>query len=123
MTNNNRQTQRTKNQEISLVCQAKSALAWPAHMKVFCADSDAMDPFIKRNDFVVVDTTQNDIREAVYALQLGDLVVIRRVQPLTSGKIRIICDNKHYQMDEVSAELVNIEAVIGRAVMVERHLY
>lgn len=108
--------------QISLLNTAQSALPWPEHMKVFGVTNDDMEPFIQRNDFVVVDTTQKTIREAVYALQLGGSVRIRRLQPLTSGKIRVLCDNLNYQDEEIDGSLLNTQNIIGRVVMAERHL-
>ena len=109
------------NHQISLLNTAQSALQWPEHMKVFGVTSDDMEPFIQQNDFVVVDITQKDIREAVYALQFGSTIKIRRLQPLISGKIRIMCDNPHYQDEEINRSF--LQNIIGRVVMAERHFY
>jgi phage repressor protein C with HTH and peptisase S24 domain len=111
-----------QNDRNSLLSTAQSALQWPEHMKVFRVTSDNMEPFIQQNDFVVVDTLQTELREAVFAFQNDNTICIRRIQPLLSGKIRVLVDNPKYPANEVERSIFDAQNIIGRVVMAERHL-
>jgi phage repressor protein C with HTH and peptisase S24 domain len=109
--------------DISPVSQACSALQWPEQLKVFRVDSDSMDPFIKKQDYVVVDTYYQEIVNAVYALTFGGQVVIRRLNNLSSGRVAIQCDNPRCGTEEVALSQLQGGQIIGRVRYVEKQLF
>lgn len=59
--------------------------------------SDEMSPTLNKEDIVIVDRTLATANTSgVYAIALGSDYVIRRVQRLFSGGLKVICDNKNY---------------------------
>jgi len=110
-------------QQVTLMGQAASAILWPAHMKIFRIDGDAMAPLLKEGDYVAVDTTKHSIREGIYAVQLGGGVAIRRLQPLPAGSVLLKCDHPLYSAEEVDASLLAKEgAIVGRVVFAEKRI-
>ena len=86
------------------------------YLHIITADGDSMEPTIKSGDFVIVDTSKTSITtDAVYAIQYGGSIFIKRVQLHPNGTILLISDNSKYQPMTVAAgENLN---VVGRCVL------
>lgn len=84
---------------------------------------DEMSPTLNDGDIVVVNVSLVAIdRNGLFALRLGERVVVRRIQMLATGDVLIICDNGSYRADTVSGVLVNTINVVGRVVWVGKRL-
>lgn len=86
------------------------------YLHIITADGDSMEPTIKSGDFVIVDTSKTSIStDAVYAIQYGGSIFIKRVQIHPTGTMLLISDNPRYQPMTVEAgESLN---VVGRCVL------
>jgi len=63
---------------------------------------DSMAPTLNKGDVVLVDLREDQRRtDGVYVIRLDDELLIKRVQFLPRGKVRIISDNKAYDSFDV----------------------
>lgn len=76
------------------------------------AAGDAMAPTIGDGNLVIIDTRKKD-KDGVYLLRSGDSVRFRRVQHLSDGSVRLLCDNPAYEAEMVSATAAVDLRVIG----------
>lgn len=116
-------TQALSGHSSSIVNHAESALLWPDHIKVIQMKGDCMFPYIRENDYVVVDTKQQEIFDGIYALSYKENVFIRRLQLLASGNVTIIHDNPRYDNEEIDTNQLQCGMVIGRAIYLEKKLF
>lgn len=91
----------------------------PAALILVLVDGDSMDPTFRSGDLVLVDTSANRlVREGVYVLRDGDMLLIKRVRAIFGGGIEIISDNQAFRSVSMTAnelESANFQ-VIGRVV-------
>jgi len=77
-----------------------------------------MAPTLLDKDTVLIDLNRTDLREGrIYAIAVGDVVQIKRLQLLAGGRIKVISDNPAYHTYEVRADEIRI---IGRMVWFAR---
>jgi len=86
-------------------------------LAVVRVDGDSMEPTLADGDWILIDRTQTRInREGVYALQIGDMVWIKRISLNLSEKlVRVISDNTNYPVQELEESELQI---LGRAVWI-----
>lgn len=82
----------------------------PKHIKVISVHGDSMRPTLQHGDQVLIDTACNHfIDDAIYAIQQGDMLRIKRIKLKLDGSIEVKSDNNHgfgtetYSKDEVTA--------------------
>ena len=80
---------------------------------------DSMDDVLKNNDTILVDHTQNEVRDGLYALRIGNEVFVKRIQRLPH-KLLVISANTAYPPFELSAD--DDYAIIGKVVWLGRLL-
>lgn len=89
----------------------------PESVALMCPQGDAMDPTVRTGDLVLLDLSQNQVRDdGIYALQLNDELVLRRVQTLMDGTAVICSDNPIYQKQEIPKNSAVSLDVIGRMI-------
>jgi len=72
-------------------------------------EGDSMAPTLFDGDTVLIDLNRADLREGrIYAIAVGDVVQIKRLQRLAGDRIRVISDNSAYHSYEVSAHDIRI---------------
>ncbi len=89
----------------------------PSYAHVLRLSGHSMAPTLLDKDLVIVDTSQNRVRdEEIYALAYGDAVLIKRLQPQLDGGMKIISDNKggHYSDAYLPAVDRHQLRVVGR---------
>ncbi len=89
----------------------------PSYAHVLRLSGHSMAPTLLDKDLVIVDTSQNRVRdEEIYALAYGDTVLIKRLQPQLDGGMKIISDNKggHYSDAYLPAADRHQLRVVGR---------
>jgi phage repressor protein C with HTH and peptisase S24 domain len=89
----------------------------PSYAHVLRLSGHSMAPTLLDKDLVIVDTSQNRVRdEEIYALAYGDAVLIKRLQPQLDGGMKIISDNKggHYSDAYLPASDRHQLRVVGR---------
>lgn len=85
--------------------------------KLFIATGygDSMEPTLRRDDLVMIDTTQQRIglADQVWALTYAGAGMIKRLRPLSGGRLLILSDNPSVPSQEVDQDEVHI---VGKVV-------
>lgn len=97
--------------EESISFQISTALL-PDHLKTrshrlvsFTVRGDSMEPVIFSGDRVVVDLMDRDIfTGGVYALRIGDQLLVKRLSLRANGNLSVMSDNPRYSTDEINAQ-------------------
>jgi hypothetical protein len=80
-----------------------------AKLVIFDVDGDSMSPTLMDKDTVLVDCGRKELREGrIYAIAVGDMVQIKRLQLLAGGKIKVISDNPAYHTYDVRISEIRI---------------
>ena len=66
-------------------------------IKCIQVDGDSMEPTLKNEDFVLIDTTQKYGVDGIYAINLHNQILIKRLEFNLDGTISIISDNSNYK--------------------------
>ena len=78
-----------------------------------------MEALLKDGDTILIDHTQNEVRDGLYALRIGNEVFVKHIQRLPH-KLQIISANPTYPPFELSAD--DDYAIIGKVVWLGRLL-
>ena len=78
-----------------------------------------MEDILKNNDTILIDHTQNEVRDGLYALRIGNEVFVKRIQRLPN-KLLVISANAAYPPFELSAD--DDYAIIGKVAWLGRLL-
>lgn len=68
----------------------------PSKMKIIEVDGDSMYPTLQAGDHVIIDETKTNGIDGIYALQLHNQILIKRLQFNLDGTIEIKSDNQSY---------------------------
>ncbi len=71
----------------------------PAKIKLIQVSGDSMFPTLHDGDFVVIDETKAYGVDGIYAINLHNQILIKRLKFKLNGTIQIISDNKDYEME------------------------
>lgn len=76
---------------------------------------DSMEPTLRRDDLVLIDTAQKRIglTDQIWALTYAGAGMIKRLRPITSGRILIMSDNPSVPPQEVDQDEIHI---VGKVV-------
>jgi phage repressor protein C with HTH and peptisase S24 domain len=78
---------------------------------------DSMEPSLSDGDTILVDTTDRQFEaNAIYVLQLGGSLLVKRIQRKMDGTVVIKSDNKAYEPEMVRGDMVEQLKVVGRVV-------
>lgn len=94
----------------------------PEKMSLISVSGDSMYPTLMAGDLVLINHSQNhlDPQGGLYAIALGDQILIKRLQTLyPSGKVRITSDNEKYDSFDLARDEVKIN---GRVIWFGREL-
>ncbi|WP_198314584.1 helix-turn-helix transcriptional regulator [Chitinibacter sp. GC72] len=88
--------------------------------QVFCmrVKGESMEPSLKDGCIVLVDTAQRRVAEGVFVLRMNDELLVKRLQPLPGGVVRVMSDNPAYASFEINlSQMAEHEIdIIGRAI-------
>lgn len=89
----------------------------PRALNVLCVDGDSMSPTLEDGDFVIVDTSVNNIyTDSIFAFLIDNDLYIKRIQRL-GRRLKVISDNKMYDAYELGpSDLEHGFKVVGRVV-------
>lgn len=87
----------------------------PADLTAVTVDGDSMMPYLLPGDIVMVDHSQTAPSEGVFVVRSHDSVLIKRLQPMIDGRIRIFSFNADYEPDFVDPNSPDF-CIIGRVV-------
>jgi len=89
----------------------------PDNLALISAVGDAMKPTIEEGDLLLLDLTTGQVRDnAIYVLGVGGALLVKRIQMLTSGGVRVISDNPAYPPEEIPARNAGELRIVGRVV-------
>jgi hypothetical protein len=87
---------------------------------LFEVEGDSMAPDLMDKDTVLIDRGRIEIRDGrIYAIAIGDVVLIKKLQLLTGNRVRIISVNPGYHTFDVRPDEIR---VIGQAIWYGRTL-
>lgn len=86
----------------------------PKNAAIYVMTDDTMSPHVPLGALVIIDKGNNNFTtNGIYLLQVGQTIVLRRLQQTFSSSINILCDNNSYIPQQMDIESINI---IGRAI-------
>jgi phage repressor protein C with HTH and peptisase S24 domain len=97
--------------------------ASPADLYLIFVDGESMEPTLRPGDVILVDRRdQAQRRDGIYVLRLDGTLLVKRLQKLPGGVIKVSSDNRSYEpfslkLDEMEGQDM---AIIGRVVWVGR---
>ncbi|MFZ2269085.1 MAG: helix-turn-helix transcriptional regulator [Azonexus sp.] len=85
---------------------------------------DSMEPTLRGGDVILVNhAMKNPDREGIYILRMGEMLLVKRLQAVPGGKLRVISDNAAFDSWVVSLSDLGVEiAIIGRVVWSGRRM-
>lgn len=91
----------------------------PDHLVLVTASGDAMAPTIDSGDLILVDTSEQAVKnDSIYLLRLDDGVTAKRLQRDWTGGVWVRSDNTQYRDQHIASEDCNNLKVVGRAVWI-----
>lgn len=89
----------------------------PAALILIEAMGDSMEPTISHGDLLLVDTSEDRIRDnSVYVLSLNGDLIVKRIQRRLSGEIEVMSDNARYTSDLIPPSQTDQLRVVGLVV-------
>ncbi len=86
-------------------------------MAIYIMPDDTMAPQIPARAMVIVDKTQhNTSQNGVFLLQIGQSLILRRVQHTFSETATLLCDNKNYIPQQIDIASINISGRVLLAI-------
>jgi transcriptional regulator with XRE-family HTH domain len=71
--------------------------AKPEDLRLFCIEGESMKPTLYPDDVILLHLYETMVQEGIYALQIGEVLVIKRLQRLSESVIQVISDNPMYE--------------------------
>lgn len=92
--------------------------ARPEDLNLIRVSGDSMEPTLRAGDVVLIDhRAQRPDREGIYILRLGEMLLVKRLQALPGGLVRVVSDNPAFAPWEISLEKIGSDmAILGRVV-------
>lgn len=99
--------------------------ARPQDLYLIRVAGDSMEPTLRSGDVILVDRRAvRPDREGVYILRMNDMLLVKRLQALPGGVVRVISDNAAFAPFDIKAADVGGSelAIIGRVVWTGRRM-
>lgn len=81
---------------------------------LFAQADDTMSPNIPSGSLIIIDKSIKNASDGVYAVKIGQNIILRRLQHTFSATVNILCDNPLYPPQQIDIASINI---IGKAVL------
>jgi phage repressor protein C with HTH and peptisase S24 domain len=97
----------------------------PDNLSLLRVEGESMSPTLNPGDMLIVDQGRgkDSLDEGIYLITLsGTGPLLKRLQPLPAGKIRIISDNPRYESVTVSLEESAEITILGRIIWQARRV-
>jgi len=93
----------------------------PEDLRLIYVEGDSMEPDLRAGDIILVDHTDTSARrEGIYVLLLDGALLVKTLQRLPGGVIRVISRNESYEPFSVKADELDTSAaaiiIVGRVV-------
>lgn len=92
----------------------------PNEMHLVQVRGDSMEPDLRADDLVMVDYSQRQPRESIFAFNIDGLALVKRLRLKGGGQAELVSSNPAYQ--PMSIKLDNPNLIIGRVVWTGRKL-
>lgn len=100
--------------------------ASPDDLRLIHVVGDSMEPDLRAGDIILIDhTDQAGSREGVYVIRMDGALLVKQLQRLPGGIVRVISRNQAYEPFSVRTSEINAAAgfaIIGRVVWACRRL-
>jgi phage repressor protein C with HTH and peptisase S24 domain len=63
---------------------------------------DSMEPTLRNGALLIVDRSDQHVREGIYVVSRGDVLLVKRVQPRENNTIRLKSDNPQYEPEDIN---------------------
>lgn len=91
-----------------------------SHMVLVDVYGNSMEPELKHNDTVMVDTSQKEILAgSIYAVGIDDTIMVKRIEK-HPGKLVLRSENKDYEPVYLSPKEMDSFRMIGKVVWISR---
>lgn len=88
-----------------------------SRLRIIGARGDSMSPTINNADLVFADITQTQFMgDAIYVIIWSDELMVKRLQAMSDGGIRIVSDNQAYPPQEIREQDATDLGICGRVV-------
>lgn len=87
------------------------------HIKVVTVHGDSMEPSLSHGDQILVDTACHSfVDDAIYVIQQGDMLRVKRIQLNLDGSIIVKSDNPKYDTNTYTQDEAAEFKVVGRVI-------
>lgn len=102
----------------------KNALGIPVqHLALINVLGDSMEPTLSDGDLILIDLSTYRVQDnAVYVLKFNGALLVKRIQRKLDGSVIVASDNKIYDPEVVSGEMLDTLNVVGRVVWCGRRM-
>ncbi len=94
----------------------------PDVLAVVEATGDSMMPTINPRDTLLVDRSAHRLEDGLYVLAIDDRALVKRVQVLADGSVRLTSDNPVYTSEDIRDQELEQLTVVGRVVWIGRRV-
>jgi phage repressor protein C with HTH and peptisase S24 domain len=91
----------------------------PDHLSMMIVEGESMSPTMNPGDILILDQSRGkeNLQDGIYLITMnGSGPLLKRIQPLLGGKIKIISDNPRYDSITVSLEESSEIKILGRVI-------
>ncbi len=71
--------------------------ARPEDLRLFYVEGESMKPTLYPDDVIFLNLNETMVRDGIYALQIEEVLIIKRLQRLSENLIKVISDNPMYE--------------------------
>ncbi|MDR1367104.1 MAG: helix-turn-helix domain-containing protein [Candidatus Accumulibacter sp.] len=98
--------------------------AKPSDLRLIRVRGNSMEPTLRAGDCILIDLrARRPDCEGIYILRMGEMLLVKNVQALPGGKIRITSDNPQFEPFILNMAKIDSDAtILGRVVWVGRCL-
>jgi len=73
-----------------------------ANLCAIQAKGDSMEPTLRNGSLLIVDRSDRQIRDGIFVISRGEVLLVKRVQPRENNTIRLKSDNQQYEPEDIS---------------------
>jgi len=90
----------------------------PANLRLIYVEGDSMEPDLRAGDIILIDGTATSAkREGVYVIRMDDALIVKILQRLPGGVIKVVSRNSTYESFTVRADDHDANfTIVGRVV-------
>lgn len=98
--------------------------ARPQDLCLIRVHGDSMEPTLRAGDVILVDHSAcRPDREGIYILRMGEMLIVKRLQAVLGGQLRVISDNPAFDSWVLKLADIGVDVdIVGRVVWSGRRL-